>query len=85
MVSFNEIVKTVDAVHTRPDSLVVRELSEDLQGSGVRLIEGPLVLLARLVEVELQEGFETGGEAREDTKPVSVGEERTGERHEAAA
>ena len=33
----------------------------------IQLIKGPLVLLARLIMVELQEGFETGGEAREET------------------
>ena len=81
MVSINEIVETVDTVHTRLENLIVQESSEDLQSSGVRLIEGPLELLTGLVEVELQEGAETGGEAREETQPVCVGEERAGEGH----
>ena len=85
MVGINEIVKTVDISHTRPDNLTVQEFSEDLQGSGVRLIEGPLVVPAGLVDVEGEEGGETGGESGQDPQSVSVGQERTGERHQAAA
>ena len=67
MVSINEIVETVDPVHTRLENLIVQESSEDLQSSGVRLIEGPLELLTGLVDVELQEGAETSCEARKET------------------
>ena len=77
MVCSNEIVKTVDIVHTRLENLIIYKCFEDLQSSGVWLIERPLVLLTGLVDVELEEGGETGGQTRQNSQSVSVGEKRT--------
>ena len=79
LVRSNELVKTVDSGHTRLENLIIQKCSEDPQCSGVWLVESPLVLLAVLVDVELEEGGETGGQTRQNSQSISVGEKGAGE------